>query len=242
MVEIITQWPGHAAEEVERLITVPVEVGMNGIPRMTTVRSISLYGLSDVSLHLSGRHGQLFRPPARSSTGWRDLSLPSGVTPSVSPLTSPSGPDLSLRAAKPRPLADGAQDLRGLDRRAANTNPCPAWRTIPASAAAPCSIRCCSIRRRSPASGLSVAQVESRAGRQQQQCRRRLLFAGRPVLLRARPGPHGDAGGHRQRGAGGAQRHAGAGQGRRPGGDRHRPAPGRVRLSRSRTTRWKASS
>jgi cobalt-zinc-cadmium resistance protein CzcA len=53
MVEIITQWPGHAAEEVERLITVPVEVEMNGIPRMTTQRSISLYGLSDVSR----RHG-----------------------------------------------------------------------------------------------------------------------------------------------------------------------------------------
>src|ERR1700676_4732283 len=50
IVEIITQWPGHAAEEVERLLTVPVEVGMNGIPKMTTQRSISLYGLSDVIL------------------------------------------------------------------------------------------------------------------------------------------------------------------------------------------------
>ena len=48
MVEIITQWPGHAAEEVERLITVPLEVEMNGIPQMTSLRSISLYGLSDV--------------------------------------------------------------------------------------------------------------------------------------------------------------------------------------------------
>src|SRR5450631_4140749 len=50
MVEIITQWPGHAAEEVERLITVPVELGMNGIPQTATKRSISLYGLSDVIL------------------------------------------------------------------------------------------------------------------------------------------------------------------------------------------------
>src|SRR5487761_640037 len=50
MVEIIAQWPGHAAEEVERLITVPVEVGMNGIPQMVNIRSISLYGLSDVIL------------------------------------------------------------------------------------------------------------------------------------------------------------------------------------------------
>ena len=44
-VEIITQWPGRAAEEVERLITVPIEVEMNGIPNMTVIRSISLYGL-----------------------------------------------------------------------------------------------------------------------------------------------------------------------------------------------------
>src|ERR1700761_8078614 len=50
LVELITQWPGHAAEEVERLITVPVELQMNGIPQMTTIRSISLYGLSDVIL------------------------------------------------------------------------------------------------------------------------------------------------------------------------------------------------
>src|SRR5271154_6048743 len=50
IVEIITQWPGQSAEEVERLITVPVEKEMNGIPQTTTIRSISLYGLSDVIL------------------------------------------------------------------------------------------------------------------------------------------------------------------------------------------------
>src|SRR6201992_4191209 len=50
MVEIITQWPGHAAEEVERLITVPVEIEMTDVPRASVTRSISLYGLSDVIL------------------------------------------------------------------------------------------------------------------------------------------------------------------------------------------------
>src|ERR1700678_1936636 len=50
MVEIITQWPGHAAEEVERLVTLPTEVEMNGVPKMLIQRSISLYGLSDVIL------------------------------------------------------------------------------------------------------------------------------------------------------------------------------------------------
>ncbi|MGO8675381.1 MAG: efflux RND transporter permease subunit [Limisphaerales bacterium] len=90
MVEIITQWPGHAAEEVERLITVPVEVEMNGIPRMTTLRSISLYGLSDVILtFLEGTDNYYARE--RVFNRIPDLNLPGGVTPSVSPLFSPSG-------------------------------------------------------------------------------------------------------------------------------------------------------
>src|ERR1700726_110277 len=50
MVEIITQWPGHAAEEIERLVTLPTEVEMNGVPKLNVVRSISLYSLSDVRL------------------------------------------------------------------------------------------------------------------------------------------------------------------------------------------------
>ena len=90
MVEIITQWPGHAAEEIERLITVPIEVEMNGIPRMTTLRSISLYGLSDVRLTFGDGTDNYF---ARQRVFERipDLSLPAGVTPSVAPLFSPSG-------------------------------------------------------------------------------------------------------------------------------------------------------
>jgi len=90
LVEIITQWPGHAAEEVERLITVPVEIEMNGIPQMTTIRSISLYGLSDVILTFQTSTDNYFaRQQAYNRIG--DLNLPSGVTPSVAPLSSPSG-------------------------------------------------------------------------------------------------------------------------------------------------------
>jgi cobalt-zinc-cadmium resistance protein CzcA len=90
IVQIITQWPGHAAEEVERLITVPVEREMNGIPQMTTNRSISLYGLSDVILTFQNNTDNYF---ARQQTYNRltELSLPSGVSPSVSPLSAPSG-------------------------------------------------------------------------------------------------------------------------------------------------------
>jgi cobalt-zinc-cadmium resistance protein CzcA len=90
MVDIVTQWPGHAAEEMERLITVPVERGMNGIPRMVTIRSISLYGLSDVTLTFDeGTDNYFARQQVFNRLG--DLSLPDGVAPSVSPLTSPSG-------------------------------------------------------------------------------------------------------------------------------------------------------
>jgi cobalt-zinc-cadmium resistance protein CzcA len=89
-VEIITQWPGHTAEEVERLITVPIEQGMTGIPKTDNVRSISLYGLSDVTLTFAnGTDNYFARQRVFNRLG--DLSLPDGVKPSVSPLSSPSG-------------------------------------------------------------------------------------------------------------------------------------------------------
>jgi len=89
-VELVTQWPGHAAEEVERLITVPVELGMNGIPKTTNTRSVSLYGLSHVVITFqTGTDNNFARQEVFNRLG--DLSLPSGVTPSVSPLASPSG-------------------------------------------------------------------------------------------------------------------------------------------------------
>jgi cobalt-zinc-cadmium resistance protein CzcA len=90
MVEIITQWPGQASEEVERLITVPIEVEMTGIPHISVVRSISLYGLSDVILTYQDGTDIYF---ARQRVYERiaDLSLPGGVTPSVAPMFAPSG-------------------------------------------------------------------------------------------------------------------------------------------------------
>jgi heavy metal efflux system protein len=90
MVQIITQWEGHAAEEVERLITVPTEREMNGLPRLTTSRSISLYGLSDVILTFQNGTDDYF---ARQQVYNRlsELTLPSGVAPTLAPLSAPSG-------------------------------------------------------------------------------------------------------------------------------------------------------
>ncbi len=90
MVEIITQWPGHASEEIERLVTVPTEVEMNGVPKMFVMRSISLYGLSDVILTFDEGTDDYF---ARQVVFQRlsEVTYPAGVTPSLSPLASPSG-------------------------------------------------------------------------------------------------------------------------------------------------------
>ena len=49
-VQVITQWPGRAAEEVEQQITVPIEIQVNGVPHLQHVRSASLAGLSVVNL------------------------------------------------------------------------------------------------------------------------------------------------------------------------------------------------
>jgi cobalt-zinc-cadmium resistance protein CzcA len=90
MVEIITQWPGHAAEEVERLVTLPTEIEMNGVPKMAVQRSISLYGLSDIILTFDEDTDNYF---ARQVVFQRlsEVTYPSGVTPTLAPLSSPSG-------------------------------------------------------------------------------------------------------------------------------------------------------
>src|SRR5260370_17259781 len=49
-VQIITQWPGRAAEEVEQQVTIPIEIQMNGIPHLVHLRSVSLFGLSSLML------------------------------------------------------------------------------------------------------------------------------------------------------------------------------------------------
>src|SRR6202789_2130661 len=89
-VEIITQWPDHAAEEVERLVTLPLELQMNGVPHMVVMRSISLYGLSDIILTFEDNTNDYF---ARQIVFERlaQATLPTGVTPSLAPLFSPSG-------------------------------------------------------------------------------------------------------------------------------------------------------
>src|SRR5271167_33172 len=49
-VEIVTQWPGISAEQIEQQVTIPLEIVMNGMPHVTHLRSFSLFGLSDIKL------------------------------------------------------------------------------------------------------------------------------------------------------------------------------------------------
>src|SRR5579862_8739202 len=89
-VEIITQWPGHASEELERLVSIPLEVEMNGIPKLESLRSISRYGLSALEMNFQYDTDPYF-VREQAFERMADATLPNGVTPGVSPLFSPSG-------------------------------------------------------------------------------------------------------------------------------------------------------
>ncbi len=89
-VEVISQWPGHASEEIERLITIPLETAFNGAPGLTVQRSISLYGLSDVIL-VFGYDTSPYFDRDQVFQRFADATLPTGVTPAMAPLFSPSG-------------------------------------------------------------------------------------------------------------------------------------------------------
>ncbi len=95
-VQIITQWPGHAAEEVERQITIPTERVMNGVPKRAAVRSTSIAGLSVVTLIFEDGTDSYF---ARQQVVERmnQIELPAEVTPILGPLASPVGEVMRYR-------------------------------------------------------------------------------------------------------------------------------------------------
>src|ERR1700724_2181332 len=89
-VQIITQWPGRAAEEVEQQVTIPIEIQMNGVPHLTHLRSVSLFGLSSVMLIFDDQ----------SENDWNrekvlgrlsQVTLPNGLQPKIGTDWSPVG-------------------------------------------------------------------------------------------------------------------------------------------------------
>ncbi len=89
-VQIITLFPGHAAEEVERMITIPIESVMNGIPKRVSMRSISLFGLSQITLVFEDNaKNDVIRNLANQLLG--TVTLPAGAQASLSPDATPIG-------------------------------------------------------------------------------------------------------------------------------------------------------
>jgi cobalt-zinc-cadmium resistance protein CzcA len=89
-VEVITLWPGHSAEEVERLITIPIENELNGIARVTFLRSDTLFGLSNVRVLFADSTDDYW---ARQQVQERlaQAELPGDAKPQLGPLSSVIG-------------------------------------------------------------------------------------------------------------------------------------------------------
>ena len=84
LVEVITQNPAWSAEEMEQQVTVPIETALNGIPRIQYVRSISIFGLSDVKLYFDF-DSDYFRDRQEVLNRLQTLSLPQNLQPQLSP-------------------------------------------------------------------------------------------------------------------------------------------------------------
>ena len=89
-VTIITQWPGRSAEEVEKFITIPVEIAMNPVQKKTDIRSTTLFGLSVINVMFEDDVDD-FTARQQVYNLLNDADLPEGVTPEVQPLYGPTG-------------------------------------------------------------------------------------------------------------------------------------------------------
>jgi heavy metal efflux system protein len=89
-VEIITQWPGISAEQIEQQVTIPLEIVMNGIPHVVHLRSFSLFGLSDLKLIFDDEEQNAWNRE-RVLERLSQVTLPPGVVPQMGTDWSPVG-------------------------------------------------------------------------------------------------------------------------------------------------------
>jgi heavy metal efflux system protein len=89
-VEIITQWPGISAEQIEQQVTIPLEIVMNGIPHVVHLRSFSLFGLSDLKLIFDDESDNDWNRE-RVLERLSQVNLPPNVTPQMGTDWSPVG-------------------------------------------------------------------------------------------------------------------------------------------------------
>jgi heavy metal efflux system protein len=89
-ITVITQWPGRSAEEVEKFVTIPIEIGLNPVNRKTSLRSTSIFGLSVVKLIFEDDVQDAYAR-TQVNTLVQSVQLPDNITPQVQPPTGPTG-------------------------------------------------------------------------------------------------------------------------------------------------------
>lgn len=89
-VVIITQWPGRSAEEMEKFVTIPIEIEMNVVPKKTSLRSISLFGLSVVTIFFEDEVDDFYARQVVYNQ-IENVPLPDGVDAEVQPPSGPTG-------------------------------------------------------------------------------------------------------------------------------------------------------
>ena len=112
-VEIITQWPGISAEQIEQQVTIPLEIAMNGIPHVAHLRSFSLFGLSDLKLIFDDEEENAWNRE-RVLERLSQVSLPSGVVPQMGTDWSPVGQIYFFTLKSTNPQYD-VMDLKSIE-------------------------------------------------------------------------------------------------------------------------------
>src|ERR1700720_1406022 len=112
-VEIITQWPGISAEQIEQQVTIPLEVVMNGIPHVVHLRSFSLFGLSDLKLIFDDEEENSWNRE-RVLERLAQVTLPTGVSPQMGTDWSPVGQIYFFTLRSTNPQYD-VMDLKSIE-------------------------------------------------------------------------------------------------------------------------------
>jgi heavy metal efflux system protein len=112
-VEIITQWPGISAEQIEQQVTIPLEIVMNGVPHVTHLRSFSLFGLSDLKLIFDDEEQNAWNRE-RVLERLSQVTLPPGVVPQIGTDWSPVGQIYFFTLHSSNPAYD-VMDLKSIE-------------------------------------------------------------------------------------------------------------------------------
>ncbi|HEV3307851.1 MAG TPA: CusA/CzcA family heavy metal efflux RND transporter [Candidatus Sulfotelmatobacter sp.] len=112
-VEVITQWPGISAEQIEQQVTIPLEVVMNGIPHVVHLRSFSLFGLSDIKLIFDDESDNDWNRE-RVLERLSQVTLPTGVIPQMGTDWSPVGQIYFFTLRSTNPAYD-AMELKSIE-------------------------------------------------------------------------------------------------------------------------------